>query len=189
MLTQCHGSNFFDDRAYAAAHQHAHKWEAAYRAAFPTLLHTHIVTADGWAQRGGVDRVLVLASGRTLTVDEKVRKPHALNGRDIVLEATHKYFDSGRCVPGWINKDLACDFIAYTWEDRKDVYIWPFHNLRAAWETNKATWSKTYPWLKTNNRTFRTFSVAIPVDVLIKAIADTMTIKISETESNVRENF
>lgn len=48
-------------------------WLDIYRKAFPTLISAVPVRNDGWAQRGGIDRVITLACGRVYTADEKVR--------------------------------------------------------------------------------------------------------------------
>jgi hypothetical protein len=48
------------------------------------------VRSDGWAQRGGIDRVIALACGRVFTVDEKVR---TTDWNDILLE---QWSDEGR---------------------------------------------------------------------------------------------
>ena len=59
----------------ALSHEHANApwWEEIYQQAFPNMQGHMSVRDDGWAQRGGIDRVIVLASGKVLTVDEKVR--------------------------------------------------------------------------------------------------------------------
>jgi len=88
-------------------HTDSEWWMDTYRRAFPQLRSAVSVRQDGWAQRGGVDRVLTLACGRTYTVDEKVR---AEDWNDILLE---QWSDEARRVPGWVQKPLACDFIAY----------------------------------------------------------------------------
>ena len=44
-----------------------------FRKAFPTMVSAVSVRNDGWAQRGGIDRVITLPCGRVFTVDEKVR--------------------------------------------------------------------------------------------------------------------
>lgn len=72
-----------------------------YRQAFPTLVSAVSVRDDGWAQRGGIDRVLTLACGRTYTVDEKVRTN---DWPDILLE---EWSDEARRSPGWVLKPLA----------------------------------------------------------------------------------
>ena len=71
-------------------------WIDMYRRAFPTLQSAVTVRDDGWAQRGGIDRVLTLACGRTLTVDEKVRTN---DWPDILLE---QWSDEARRSPGWV---------------------------------------------------------------------------------------
>jgi hypothetical protein len=82
-------------------------WLDLYRIAFPTLVSAVCVRDDGWAQRGGIDRVLTLACGRTYAVDEKVRTN---DWPDILLE---QWSDEDRRKPGWVQKPLVCDFIAY----------------------------------------------------------------------------
>ena len=41
-------------------------WEEVYRAAFPDFVAMHDVRQDGWAQRGGIDRQIVLEDGTVL---------------------------------------------------------------------------------------------------------------------------
>lgn len=93
-------------------------WLPIYRRAFPRLASAVSVRQDGWAQRGGIDRVLTLECGRIFTIDQKVRME---NWPDVLLE---QWSDEGRRVPGWIQKPLACDFIAYAYgaDDRRAAY-------------------------------------------------------------------
>lgn len=42
-------------------------WEETYREFFPGFASMVCVRDDGWAQRGGIDRVITLRSGRTIT--------------------------------------------------------------------------------------------------------------------------
>jgi hypothetical protein len=77
-------------------HRDADWWTTTYRRAFPRLRSAVAVRDDGWAQRGGVDRVLTLACGRTYTVDEKVRSEDWLRipteaGRVFRREAGHPF--------------------------------------------------------------------------------------------------
>lgn len=84
-------------------------WIPIYRRAFATLISAVAVSDDGWAQRGGIDRLLTLACGRTFTVDEKIRTQ---DWPDVLLE---RRSDETRRSPGWVQKPLACDFIAYAY--------------------------------------------------------------------------
>lgn len=128
------------------------------------------VRADGWAQRGGIDRVLTLSSGKTLTVDEKVRYE---DYDDILLEAwssiEHKR-------PGWIAKDLACDYIAYAFVPSRRCYLLPFQTLRAAWRANKGEWYASLRKIRADNGSYTTESVAVPIDLLMGAMNDAMRV-------------
>jgi hypothetical protein len=95
--------NFDTSLALSKEHEDAPWWPEVYARAFPGHLSSVSVREDGWAQRGGIDRVITLRSGKTVTVDEKVRLQ---DWPDIALE---RWSDRQRKVPGWIQKDLACD--------------------------------------------------------------------------------
>jgi hypothetical protein len=149
-------------------------WETVYRKAFPSLASVVCVREDGWAQRGGIDRLLVLASGKTLSVDEKVRER---DYGDVLLEYWSNY---ERRVPGWIAKDLACDFIAYAVLPTKKCYLLPFQTLRQAWRNNRNEWVNDFREVKADNGTYTTVSVAVPVGVLFDSLRDAMTVRWAE---------
>jgi hypothetical protein len=145
-------------------------WRRIYTSAFPTLVSLVSVRADGWAQRGGIDRVLTLSSGKTLTVDEKVR---TRDYGDILLEY---WSDERRRIPGWVAKDLACDFIAYAMLPTKRCFLLPFHQLRSAWRANGRAWVSDYPKIVAENENYQTISVGVPIDVLFSSMREAMTI-------------
>lgn len=147
-------------------------WLDVYRQAFPDLQAAVSVRSDGWGQRGGIDRVLTLASGKTLTVDEKVREE---DWPDILLEY---WSDRDRKIPGWVAKDLACDFIAYAFVPSQTCHLLPFQTLRRAWRLNHRRWTKDsgYKIVEARNNGYVTVSVAVPTQVLLKALADAMTV-------------
>ena len=95
--------DFDDSLAASAVDRDKEWWAQVYRQAFPDLVSMVSVDQDGWAQRGGIDRVLLLRSGKTLAIEEKVRS-HDWN--DFCLEY---WSDKERRVRGWIAKELACD--------------------------------------------------------------------------------
>jgi hypothetical protein len=146
-------------------------WQQVYRKAFPSLAAATCVRQDGWAQRGGIDRVLVLASGKTLNVDEKVR---AVDYGDVLLEY---WSNAERRVPGWVAKDLACDYIAYAVLPTRRCYLLPFNTLRLVWRDNCSVWVGRYPRVNADNGTYTTVSVAVPKEVLFDALRDAMTIE------------
>jgi hypothetical protein len=163
-------------KSLALSHEYADApwWFEVYRAAFPGLQSAVSVRADGWAQRGGIDRVLTLSSGKTQTVDEKVR---AQDWPDILLE---RWSDKAQKKPGWIQKDLACDFLAYAFIPSRTCYLYPFPSLRAAWLKYGREWCERYPAVLAQNKGYVTESVPVPIDVLNAALLDAMRVTWSE---------
>jgi len=157
--------------AKSKTYEDAPWWLDVYRAAFPDLEAAVSVRSDGWAQRGGVDRVITLASGRTLTVDEKVREQ---DWPDILLEY---WSDEQRRVPGWVAKNLACDFIAYAFVPSQTCYLLPFQTLRRAWRLNGRDWVGRYKRVEAQNKGYVTVSVAVPTGELLAAMQGAMSVK------------
>ncbi len=163
--------NFTDSLALSNAQVDAPWWLEIYQKAFPTIQSYVSVREDGWAQRGGIDRVITLASGKTISIDEKVREK---DWGDILLEY---WSDRDRKTKGWIAKDLACDYIAYAFVPTGRCFLLPFLTLRQAWLRNKNEWVKKYPRIEAQNKNYVTVSVAIPIDILFPALTDAMEVK------------
>lgn len=156
--------SFNECLARSHSYSEAPWWEQIYRSAFGGFASMTNVRADGWAQRGGIDRVVVLKSGKTLTIDEKVREK---DYGDILLE---RWSDKERRVPGWVQKELACDFIAYAIAPIQTCWLLPFQPLRRAWRTNGKAWIDLYGTIIAHNRSYKTESVPVPIPVLMDAI-------------------
>lgn len=152
-------------------------WLAVYREAFQDLQSAVSVRNDGWAQRGGIDRVLTLACGRTLTVDEKVREQ---DWPDILLEY---WSDEARKIRGWIAKPLACDFIAYAFVPSATCYLLPFQTLRRAWKINRKIWVANHRPVRAQNNGYVTVSVAVPIPILLDALSDALAIRWQQVEA------
>ncbi len=145
-------------------------WEKVYRQAFPTFVSMHCVKRDGWAQRGGIDRIIQLDGGKTLYIDEKIREK---DYPDILLEY---YSDRDRKTPGWIAKDLACDYIAYAFLPSQHCYLLPFQQLRACWAKYRSEWVRSFPIVEAVNDNYVTVSVAVPIDRLLSCIATELVV-------------
>lgn len=163
--------NFKDSLALSKENEDSPWWEPVYRQAFPGFASMLSVRGDGWAQRGGIDRVITLKSGKTLTVDEKVR---AKSYGDILLE---RWSSREAKTPGWVQKDLACDFIAYAFVPDQRCYLFPFIQLRAAWVANGRHWIDRaaqgeggFRAVLADNGSYNTESIAVPIPELISAI-------------------
>jgi hypothetical protein len=164
--------------ALSAAQADAPWWEIVYRQAFPDFATMVCVRKDGWAQRGGIDRVITLCSGRTVTVDEKVRDK---DWGDILWEYLS---DRDRNIEGWCAKDLACDYIAYAFIPSQKCYLLPALQLRKAWLENNLEWIAAanagrhgYRIVDANNGRYVTRSVAVPLKESMRAIRDALCVR------------
>lgn len=162
--------DFYSSLAKSHAQADAPWWVDVYRKAFADLQSAVCVRRDGWAQRGGIDRVLTLGSGKTYQVDEKVRYE---DYPDILLEI---WSDEAQRKRGWIQKELSCDFIAYAFVQSETCYLLPFQTLRRAWLQHGQEWVRKYRRVEAQNVGYMTVSVAVPIPVLLDAIRDAMVI-------------
>jgi len=170
--------NFKDSLAFSQKYEQAEWWEENYKKAFPDFMAMHTVKEAGWAQQGGVDRVIILKSGKTILVDEKVRKR---DSEDILLE----YWSvEEKKKPGWIEKDLATDYIAYVFLPSQICYLLPFQLLRKVWEENKTEWirrskdkkDKSFTHVRAENNwnggKDHSCGVAIPIYILMNKLKE-----------------
>jgi hypothetical protein len=140
-------------------------WLSVYRTAFPGLAAAVSVRDDGWAQRAGIDRLLTLNTGRTITVDEKVRER---DWNDILLE---RWSNEEWRTPGWIQKPLACEFIAYAFVPSAKCYLFPTLTLQRAWRLHGREWVETCREVRAQNKSYWSVSVAVPIEQLLAAMS------------------
>ncbi len=147
-------------------------WDAVYRKAFPDLVCHMTTVGKSQAQHLGIDRVITLASGKTLYIDEKKRRG---SWSDILLEYVSA--DTTRS-PGWMEKQLQIDYLAYAFMDTQRVYLYPWQLLRRAWLHYKDQWLSQYKTIEAVNRNYKTLSVAVPITELRRAVAKSMIVQL-----------
>ena len=158
----------FEDSHALSAQYGADWWIPIYRQLFPTLMSAVAIEQDGWAQRAGIDRLLTLACGRTFTVDEKIRSE---DWPDVLLE---RWSDERRKSPGWVQKPLACDFIAYAHAPAATCVLLPVPALQRAWRQHGRQWIGLYGQRRAQNAGYTSVSVPVPRGVLMQAIVEAM---------------
>lgn len=168
--------DFQTSLAYSHEQEDAPWWREVYTQAFPTLQAMTSVRNDGWAQRGGIDRLLTLSDGTVLKVDEKVRRQ---DWPDIALE---RWSDFDRRVPGWVKKPLTCDYIAYALVPSQTCYLLPFQLLRRAWDTHEDEWMAKGHRIEAQNRRYTTVSYGVPTRVVLDAIRDCLVVTWGNSE-------
>ena len=140
-------------------------WSAVYQKAFPNMVNFMLASGDTVSQRMGIDRVILLANGQVIKIDEKKRRE---DRDDILLE--YISVDTTNA-PGWIEKDLAIDYLAYAFMPSKRVYLFPWPMLRRAWMQYKPVWLSQYKIPPAQNNGYKTLSVAIPIKELRSAVS------------------
>lgn len=165
-------SDFATDLRFSIEASDEPFWDAVYRKAFPTMVAHAPVTGKSQAQLLGIDRVITLASGKTLYIDEKKR-------REVYPDILIEFVSVDRTgAPGWIEKDLQIDYLAYAFMPSKQVYLFPWEMLRRAWGNYGNTWKSRYGIIRAANNGYNTLSVAVPIDKLRAAVSTACVIQL-----------
>ncbi len=167
-------NNFQEQLAYSESASDEPFWGEVYKKAFPDMA-CHILNTAGKSQSQnlGIDRIIHLKSGKTILVDEKKRKT---KWNDILLE--YKSNSTKSTNDGWMNKQLHIDYLAYAFMSTKEVYLLDWQTLRRAWLSNGVEWVKKYGTKYADNKHYKTLSVPVPIDVLLKEVSNANVIKI-----------
>lgn len=151
-------------------------WEKVYRKAFPTMQSMHDHREDGFHQREGIDRTILLPGAKLLYIDEKLRGKNKRTGKiyeDIALE---EWSDEARRKPGWTQKPLRADYIAYAIAPLGKCYLLPVPQLQKAWLDNRVYWKAQYWQIRAPNNGYVTVSYGIPVSILFKALGQCLRV-------------
>jgi len=148
-------------------------WAAVYRKAFPTMVAMLGNRDDNEAQRRGIDRFVALKNGRVLRIDEKKRSK---DYPDMLLEHISQ---DAQDRPGWMEKDLDIDYLAYAFMPSHRCYLWDWLLLKRAWNHCKLDWLQRFPRVEAKNATYTTISVAVPIKELAKNVHRARIIDVS----------
>ncbi|MBU1173557.1 MAG: hypothetical protein KKD44_28650 [Proteobacteria bacterium] len=149
-------------------------WNEIYKKAFPNMTNHMIGKKDKCkSQEYGVDRIIYLENGKVITIDEKVRRKV---WDDIALEYIS---NSTTQSPGWMEKDLSIDYLAYAFLPVKTVYLFDWRMLKRSWNYFKIEWKKKYPKIEAQNKNYITICVGVPIDVLMDICSRSTIIKLT----------
>ncbi len=180
--------DFREQLAFSEEVRHEAFWDEIYRKAFPDLLSSSLVNRrDNGAQRAGIDRTLVLQSQKVLRIDEKTRKK---NYDDILLE----FISNDRTgAPGWMDKDLMIDYLAYAILPARRCYLLPWDMLRRVWLTFRDDWiargrrkAGGFCIVKAENAGYVTHSVAVAPPVLLSFTSRASIIQLDGPSESLR---
>lgn len=149
-------------------------WSAVYCKAFPSMVSHMPCPGDTVSQRMGIDRIILLANGRTLAIDEKKREK---DYSDILLE----YLSNDKTgAKGWIEKDLSIDYLAYAFMPSKRVYLFDWCMLQRAWSYFGNEWKRKYKPVIAKNNGYRTHSIPVPRHELLNAVSRAFIIQLDD---------
>lgn len=177
--------NFAESLAQSHAADSLPLWEEMYRAAFPTMEAMINHRQNGWHQKAGIDRSVVLACSRQILIDEKVRGKNKKTGKvydDILLEV---WSDEERSEPGWVVKPLQAEYIAYAIAPLGKGYLLPVLQLQQAWARNGEQWTKRRVCRAENfyrGNSWTTVSVPVPAKELFPAIGRCLRLQFKPCE-------
>jgi hypothetical protein len=173
--------NFAQQLAWSETASHEQFWDAVYRKAFPNMVNHMLCSGDTKSQRMGIDRIVFLGNGMTIAIDEKKRSEVYA---DVLLE--YISVDTTNA-PGWIEKDLAIDYLAYAFMPTQKCYLFPWQLLRRVWVERGEKWKQWaerrengFRIVKAKNQTYNTYSIAVPLKSLLKAIEVATEIDVSQ---------
>lgn len=168
----------FDEsvRRSESAKEHA-MWRAAFERAFPGAVSiAQVASGPSQAQKLGIDYVVTLSSGRSQNIDAKARP--SWDKRDVALEVEHVHRGSGRSEPGWMEKELQIDYLAYGLVKLHLVYVLPWPMLRRAWLHFREPWIAKakarrdgFFWSQANNDDrYTSCCCCVPERILLDAV-------------------
>jgi len=158
-------------------------WEHVYKTAFPGMIEMVSYRSDGFWQREGVDRGVLLETTKQILIDEKVRYRNSSTGKvydDILLEYWSSFEHKTK---GWVCKNLRCDYIAYLIAPLGICYMLPTIQLQNSWSKYGEEWKKDYFNPKAKNKGYTTYSVAVPANVVFKALGQELRINFNPFEN------
>jgi len=170
-------NDFKKDLEYSHSCEDDPCWLEIYKKAFPTMTNIISHRQDGWHQRDGVDRSIILANSKQILIDEKARR--IKNTGDIMLEYISNDKNNS---PGWAEKSLRCDYIAYAFMPSGIAYLLPVLQLQHAWQKNKDLWLSKYKTRAAINKSYKTLNCPVPTNELYKEIGQCLRIDFEPTK-------
>lgn len=156
--------DFQERLQFSNDHKNESFWQAIYKKAFPDMVFAELATEKSQGQYLGIDRVVHLNTGKTLYIDEKLRDR---DYPDIFLE----YISNDQTgTPGWMEKDLLIDYIAYAFLPSQRCYLFNWPMLRRAWLQFKDEWLEAYGKKPGRNKYYTTWGIPVPITILLREV-------------------
>ena len=175
-------NEFSECLAFSHAAEDLVVWEEVYRKAFHNFVSMESNHTNMELQRLGVDRTILLSTGKEILVDEKVRG-RSKTGRvytDIALE--YISVDTTNA-PGWVCKSLIADYIAYLIAPQGICHLLPVIQLQAAWRKCGEAWKREFGTRYAINPKYKTLFCPVPAKTLWPEIGKEFRIQFTPFET------
>jgi hypothetical protein len=153
--------NFEADLAAENSESTALFWSICYARLFPGICGQRIAPKGSAEQRAGIDRFITLASGETVSIQEKTRKR---TRRDLLIELRHVAAD-GRTWAGWLSECKA-NYLLYVFRDTGECRLWTVQELRHAALINHFRWQRIFRVRIAKNKGYESINVPVPFSEL-----------------------
>ena len=150
-------------------------FDRAYTAYFPACHRIQRTHENLAVQRLGVDTIVYTAPAVFHRIDEKKRDK---DYDDYLLEFEHLHA-SGHRKPGWIEKTLTLDFLAYAFVPTGRVHFLPWPALKRAWLVHGADWIDRHFISESPNRGYTTRGVCVPFGEVWDAMGQSCVAEVS----------
>jgi len=174
-------NNFKEDLIYSLEENYNDTIDSFYYNKFPHLKNI-IIVEDLNLQKRGIDKILVLDSGKEIMVDEKKRRK---DYGDILLE---EYSNFEKKKKGWLARDKYTDYITYIITESNTIYLLPFLILQIVWIKNYTKWLNKYGRKFAPNIGYKTSNIPIPTNILLDEIKKQMVCKLWPTLTKYSTN-
>lgn len=163
-------------------------WNDVYKKAFPSMVGMISYRQDGFWQREGVDRGILLENTKQIFIDEKVRGTNKITNKvynDISLEYVS---NDTTGAPGWVCKQLRADYIAYLIAPIGKCYLLPVIQLQQVWKLYGREWrtrprqGDSYGERPARNSGYKTWFCPVPVPELFSKIGSLLRIEFEPFE-------
>lgn len=173
-------NDFYEDLKFSEKASEEGFWQEVYQKAFSDMAFAQPVKGKIQSQYLGIDRVVHLGSGKTIYIDEKKRRK---DWGDIALEYRHE--GPSYKAPGWMNKKLLIDYLAYAFMPSKTVYLLDWLSLKRAWRKQGAAWHDMaknkeggFFVSEAPNKNYTTYSICVPIPVLLEEISKPIIVEL-----------
>lgn len=158
--------NFDEDLKKSQDDQDLLFWEEIYKQFFPLFARMEKCT-DRSKQNNGVDRYIYEKGDideYKIPIEEKL---HYSKYPNFIME---RWSNVEKKIPGWVQKNLDCEYVAYAFILERRCFLIRFDALRATWKGYGREWIREFGTRRAPNIDYETEFVPVPQNVFLDVV-------------------